>query len=144
MSNDTLIVKALAAKYGAKADDLIKRLELADQVALSVASGKVGFRGGWVSSSHLETNLHPRFISEVLAAMGYHLHPALADRGRTNCLIHIDGAKRSRLFVNTERPERDEAVTVREYLSAQMSPLAVQNNPSSVEIQRPSCTEQPL
>ena len=74
----------------------------------AVEQGIPGFAGGWVSSTMLERFLEERRLprlsplkrKQMLEAMGYTLHPALAD-GRVNNLVTPDNGK-PRLYVRRD------------------------------------------
>ena len=71
----------------------------------AIGEGRLGFRGGWVSSAHLNMLLESKRMStrmasrkrgEMLKGLGYVIHPSLKD-GRTNSIVPCDGVK-SRLY----------------------------------------------
>ena len=68
-------------------------------------SGRTGFCGGWVSSTHLSILLNdlrvkmaPQKRADMLGELGYIPHPGLTN-GRSNSAIALDNATKSRLFV---------------------------------------------
>ncbi len=79
------------------------------EVLEAVSEGRVGFRGGWISSVALDSMLkdnsprggishHKR--RELLLSLGYDYHPGLTD-GRVNNGISIDGGRRPRLYIHS-------------------------------------------
>lgn len=71
------------------------------EVMEAIGEGQLGFRGGWVSSIHLNQLLDAKRMSsrmpnrkraEMLKTLGYVIHPSLTG-GRTNCTIGCDGGK---------------------------------------------------
>lgn len=75
------------------------------EVMEAIGEGRLGFRGGWVSSAHLNMLLESKRMStrmpsrkrgEMLKTLGYVIHPSLKD-GRTNSIVPCDGVK-SRLY----------------------------------------------
>ncbi len=99
----------------------------------AVEQDAIGFRGGWISSMHLDKLLKDNNYAkkvpnnkrrEMLNALGYNAHPRLRD-GRANNAITIDGGK-SRLYVvhdHTSRTVRDAAAVVKLYVKAQQAPI---------------------
>ena len=99
-SND---VRLLAERLGANVGDLIERLEFVEFVESAIERDAVGFRKGWISSSKIASPLHPKHWAALLASMGYTLHPALSNNGRTQL---IAGEGRTRLFTREDHPQR--------------------------------------
>lgn len=96
-------VKLLAERMGANVGDLVERLEFVEFVESAINEGRVGFRKGWISSSKIDSDLHPKHWAGLLESMGYTLHPALSNNGRTQ-LIADEG--RTRLFTRENHPKR--------------------------------------
>lgn len=66
-----------------------------------VAEERVGFRGGWVSSVHLDqiaADVPANQRRALMGAVGYTYHPALTD-GRVNNPLACDFGKKPRLYV---------------------------------------------
>lgn len=94
----------------------------------AVQSELLGFRGGWISSTHLDhllnkygrgkTGYNKRY--EFLKNLGYKKHPGLSE-GRSNTIIPIDGIK-SRLYIKNKHPAQNlqnAREIVDEYVKAQ-------------------------
>lgn len=97
----------------------------------AIEAGRVGFRGGWVSSHYLDALLRevgaerilPRNKRrELLTTMGYVPHPGLAETdGRANNVVAPEGV-RSRLYVlrgHDSEALRGQATVARAYTAAQ-------------------------
>lgn len=90
---------------------LLAGLGAAEQYILeAVEEGRVGFRGGWVSSHYLTRMLdeqsmkyYPAGRAQLMRSIGYHAHPAL-NKGRVNNVVQPDGT-RSVLYVHVEDAE---------------------------------------
>ena len=79
------------------------------EIAEAIDEGRVGFRGGWVSSMAVDQliqginasyKIPPNKRRELLMSLGYDWHPALP-RGRTNNPIVIDNGKKPRLYIKS-------------------------------------------
>jgi hypothetical protein len=104
------------------------------EVLEAVEAGRTGFRGGWISSIHLDTLLKnlrmDRAIPhnkrrELLRQIGYEPHPAMKD-GRANNVVLTDNGK-PRLFakVGCEAAQvSPAAAAVKAYEAAQAAPSA--------------------
>jgi Family of unknown function (DUF5906) len=105
------------------------RPEIESRILSEVAQGRVGFRGGWISSSmltdfaemkRLRHLLPDRKRGQILGGLGYVYHPGLQD-GRAVRNISPDN-KRSALFVKKDHHTigmTDRELIVREYEQAQ-------------------------
>lgn len=98
------------------------------EVLEAVAEGRVGFRGGWVSSIHLSELLDSKRLSSrlpnckrgaMLAELGYVPHPGLTG-GRVNSTVACDGG-RPRLYIlgSMQLRESTPAAIAAEYEAAQ-------------------------
>lgn len=92
---------AVEASYGPVEQEILE----------SIDRGDPGFQGGWISSGKLDAllermrrNVAPNRRREILQALGYDWHPALAN-GRVNNPVMPDGAK-VKLFVRNDSPAR--------------------------------------
>lgn len=78
------------------------------EIQEAIEEDRCGFAGGWVSSFYLgklletiRVNVPPRRRRELMTALGYDIHPALAATGgRVNNVIQPDNSK-PRLYVRT-------------------------------------------
>lgn len=93
-----------------------------EHIQEAIDEGRPGFRNGWVSSKAatdllrgLRYTVGPRRVGDVLAALGYHKHPALHE-GRINNPLP-DGSK-PRLYIN-ETVDATRLPAVEAYLAAQ-------------------------
>lgn len=77
------------------------------EVLEAIDQGKMGFRGGWISSFHLDhllerigsgRTLAPNKRREMLAQLGYDWHPNLP-AGRVNSIVTEDGGTKPRLYI---------------------------------------------
>lgn len=106
------ILAALAAEV--KRPPVRKQKDTAEsrsrrQVRDAIARGDVGFRGGWVSSVHMDKlvqGVPPCKRRALMNTIGYDWHPALTD-GRVNNAVQCDFGKKSRLYVSWGNPSRD-------------------------------------
>lgn len=89
-------IKAL----GLDNSEFIARAKFTEGVRVAVERGDVGFRGGWVSCGHIDSDLHPKKWAGLLGAMGYDLHPSMAATGRSSHPVSVGtGRAWLRLFV---------------------------------------------
>lgn len=111
------------------------RGSIEQHIAEAIAQDSLGFMGGWISSVMLDKfltetlrvggKLSPTKRHEMLAGMGYMLHPGLPD-GRVNNPVQPDGRK-SQLFVLASSPLvhiRGAAEIARAYTAAQLTSMA--------------------
>ena len=79
----------------------------------AIDEGRIGFRGGWVSSMKLDQLLDDMRMAraiphnkrrDLMRNVGYDWHPALRN-GRVNNAVSIDNGK-PRLFIREEHPDR--------------------------------------
>lgn len=77
------------------------------EVLEAIEEGRIGFAGGWISSTAFdmllenrrdEKRIPPNKRRELLQSLGYDYHPALRD-GRVNTASAIDGGKKPRLYI---------------------------------------------
>ena len=72
-------------------------------VTEAIDEGRLGFRGGWVSSTHLDAlidgDIPLNKRRDLMTTLGYSWHPALTD-GRVNNPLACDHNKKSRLYVS--------------------------------------------
>lgn len=84
------------------------------EIMEAIDEGRVGFRGGWISSMaldrllsqmHMSRGIPPNKRRDMLRTMRYDWHPGLKD-GRTNGLVAIDGGK-PKLFIRIGHTDAD-------------------------------------
>lgn len=89
--------EAIAAGLGGIEQDILE----------AVAQGQVGFMGGWISSVAVERLMERRRgkgtvpnnkRKDMMASLGYVLHPHLPD-GRVTSMVAIDGGSKPRLYI---------------------------------------------
>lgn len=103
------------------------------EIIEAIEENRLGFVGGWVSSVHLDKLLqHTRLAAkipqnkrrDIMRALGYDWHPALAD-GRVNNPIVIDDHKKPRLYIRKGHINvnlQTAAEVVKAYVDAQTDP----------------------
>lgn len=81
------------------------RGRIEQEVQEVIDEGRVGFAGGWVSSTylgrlleHLRTPLAPNKRRELMQTLGYDYHPALEPSGRLGAIVKPDDG-RPRLYI---------------------------------------------
>lgn len=108
------------AQMGLDNSEFLARAKFVETVRIGIERGDVGFRGGWISSGRVVSDLHPKKWAGLLETMGYELHPSLSKTGRTQL---IDGEGRTRLFIQKGHEMVGvelERHAVKHYRSAQM------------------------
>jgi hypothetical protein len=99
------------------------------EIQEAIEQEQLGFRGGWISSIHLNnllTRLHVnRRIPfnrrrDLLRSLGYDWHPAFKE-ARVNNPVIVDGGGKPRLFIRTEHPALtlNSSAAVNAYVAAQ-------------------------
>ena len=126
----------LMKDVGVDNTEFLKRAKFVEGVRIAIARGDVGFRGGWVSSTHIASDLHPKQWAGLLESLGFVLHPSMAAKGRSDTPVTLvvdsrpgelreaPGKSWLRLFVLKGSPGEsveDQVEAIRAFKRAQMT-----------------------
>ena len=106
--------------------EFLQRAKFVEGVRLAVKRKDYGFRGGWISSAHIVSDLNPRYWASLLALEGYVLHPTMQQAGRSSAPVRVGADKKKwlRLFCvagSAEEKIKTEAAATHEFLRKQMT-----------------------
>lgn len=80
---DYLKAAELLKEVGLDNTEFLKRARFLEGVRVSIERREPGFRGGWISSAEINSDLHPRQWAALLEVLGYVLHSSMAGGGRS-------------------------------------------------------------
>lgn len=86
--------------------EFLSRAKFVEGVKLAIERKEIGFRGDWVSSAHIVTDIHPKQWAVLMGSIGYVLHPSMIGKGRSDVPVDLGGGNKQwvRLFVKQKSP----------------------------------------